>query len=371
MFTAALIGTALAVASADPAKPVLPHSFQALIGEPGSPSFRNITVDMAEQFVVAWQFAEPFEKTIGSGVSCKLGEAYNFWPYFEEVLCFAHKQTMPGDQCMTEYMAQYLPIGPYVNATYNGTVSVNDTSYETWVASTKMEEKININCQGKVVPATLTMSHSYVYGFKDKDVLGMIETTTQEVITGCPSMHPNPPFTQKMFITKMVTPAPMNGPPADCVDMVTDGFDHPVLPPFFKTEKMFSQRVGTQEEIDRINSVQSSWVAGHNDFFPGASFAEASKVLGTFMVPPGYSGLQRSNQTLDTSAIPDSFDARTQWPDCPIIGTIRNQGGCGSCWAFAVTTQLEGAIAIKRANTPSRLSEQQLVDCTLRENSYN
>lgn len=30
--------------------------------------------------------------------------------------------------------------------------------------------------------------------------------------------------------------------------------------------------------------------------------------------------------------LPDSFDARQQWPDCPTIPQIRDQGSCGSCW---------------------------------------
>jgi C1A family cysteine protease len=46
------------------------------------------------------------------------------------------------------------------------------------------------------------------------------------------------------------------------------------------------------------------------------------------------------------------------------VGPVKDQGYCGSCWAFAATTQLEGAIAIANNQTPVRQSEQQLVDCT-------
>lgn len=30
--------------------------------------------------------------------------------------------------------------------------------------------------------------------------------------------------------------------------------------------------------------------------------------------------------------IPESFDARQQWSDCPSTKEIRDQGSCGSCW---------------------------------------
>ena len=44
---------------------------------------------------------------------------------------------------------------------------------------------------------------------------------------------------------------------------------------------------------------------------------------------------------------------------------VKNQGQCGSCWAFASNTALEGSLAISSGRAPLRLSEQQLVDCTL------
>lgn len=44
--------------------------------------------------------------------------------------------------------------------------------------------------------------------------------------------------------------------------------------------------------------------------------------------------------------------------------SVKNQGGCGSCWAFAANTALEGTLAKKTDSDPVRISEQQLVDCT-------
>jgi len=47
---------------------------------------------------------------------------------------------------------------------------------------------------------------------------------------------------------------------------------------------------------------------------------------------------------------------------------VKNQGGCGSCWAFTCSTALEGTIKAKTGVNPGRFSEQQLVDCTLTRN---
>ena len=56
---------------------------------------------------------------------------------------------------------------------------------------------------------------------------------------------------------------------------------------------------------------------------------------------------------------------------------IKDQGNCGSCWSFAALTALEGTRAKKHHEatgekiTPVRLSEQQVVDCTLTTNPAN
>ena len=62
--------------------------------------------------------------------------------------------------------------------------------------------------------------------------------------------------------------------------------------------------------------------------------------------------------------LPSEFDARTQWSHCSSVHRIFNQGGCGSCWAVAVTTMIADRICIASNGTkqPS-ISAQYLMSC--------
>ena len=61
-------------------------------------------------------------------------------------------------------------------------------------------------------------------------------------------------------------------------------------------------------------------------------------------------------------------DRSINWAEQGKVHPVKNQGGCGSCWAFAAATVQESMQAIKTEKPVVRLSEQEGVDCDA--NSY-
>lgn len=48
--------------------------------------------------------------------------------------------------------------------------------------------------------------------------------------------------------------------------------------------------------------------------------------------------------------LPDTFDARDKWPECPSLREVRNQGCCGSCWAVSAASAMTDRWCVNSPN---------------------
>ncbi len=76
------------------------------------------------------------------------------------------------------------------------------------------------------------------------------------------------------------------------------------------------------------------------------------------VIPEDWQSTGRFDPMTSKMALPDKFD----WRELDGVTPVKNQGGCGSCWAFATVGPLECAIKI-RDGIEVDLSEQWLVSC--------
>jgi hypothetical protein len=125
------------------------------------------------------------------------------------------------------------------------------------------------------------------------------------------------------------------------------------------TNDLFFQKYNTFKYwVDFVadhNAKNLSWTAGINEF-SDMTPAEFQEIM--------LNGMRYQNGMPENAPIEQLADPinDVDWRSKGAVTPVKNQGQCGSCWAFSTTGTTEGFVAIKTGKLPN-LAEQQLVDC--------
>lgn len=120
----------------------------------------------------------------------------------------------------------------------------------------------------------------------------------------------------------------------------------------------------SQGELDSLQKEISSEGYSYSVGDTGLPKGAVRRLCG-LKIPEGWersaSFLERESKSLQAPALPVVYDLKK----LGYMTSVKNQGDCGSCWAFATTGMFESIIK-KTFSVTENLSEQQLISC----NSY-
>jgi len=119
----------------------------------------------------------------------------------------------------------------------------------------------------------------------------------------------------------------------------------------------------SDELVAHINGLGTTWNAGHNQRTRALSMNVIRGMMGVLKGSPVQLE-EVTNEHISANDLPDEFDARTQWPNCPSIGEIRDQSNCGSCWAVAAAEAMSDRVCIgSNGNEKVDISALDLMSC--------
>lgn len=124
-----------------------------------------------------------------------------------------------------------------------------------------------------------------------------------------------------------------------------------------------------EDFIESINEKAKTWKAGIN-FDPNTPKEYIVKLLGSKGVQVPHKLNLKMYKSDDEAyvnlfgRIPRKFDARKEWRRCITIGQVRDQGNCGSCWAFATSSAFADRLCIATNQEFNELlSAEELTFC--------
>lgn len=118
-------------------------------------------------------------------------------------------------------------------------------------------------------------------------------------------------------------------------------------------------------EVEAVNQWNQEYDQGMHSYFKGINqFSDLTRdefvAQQKLKVPADIEARRAAgHHNVPQSTAPAAID----WREEGAVQHVKNQGQCGSCWAFATVAALEGRTAIKSGTLPD-ISEQQFVSCS-------
>lgn len=122
-------------------------------------------------------------------------------------------------------------------------------------------------------------------------------------------------------------------------------------------ELIKGQNILSDKFIEVVRSKAKTWEVGRN-FPESVSLTHIYRLMGVhpdahkFKLPDKTDVLNNGEEPVELveGELPKKFDARLVWPNCPTIREIRDQGSCGSCWAFGATEAMSDRVSRPQLN---------------------
>ena len=120
--------------------------------------------------------------------------------------------------------------------------------------------------------------------------------------------------------------------------------------------------VENDAKVQDINSQNLTYTLGHNEFSDMTADDFNAVYIGSYLDNPALNREKNYDMTLADEETIAATPASIDWVTKGAVTPIKNQGQCGSCWAFSAVMAVEGDYEINTGTLKS-FSEQNLVDC--------